>query len=429
MKKLFYLILFPVILLNCKKGEDSNPQNRIATTIPVINTSVITSITSSTAISGGVITNDGGEPITSRGICWSISPNPIVTGNHTNDGQGAGIFTSNITGLAISTTYYVRSYAVNINGVAYGEELIFNTTLPIVYVVGFEYDGNKNIAMLWKNGVPIPLSNGAFSAQANSVFVSGTDIYIGGDAYIDDGPNYQYKAKIWKNGVGSFISNITNSSLKSLYVVGNDVYAAGSEDFKARVWKNGSYLQIPSIINSYANSIFVLGEDVYASGRDNGTAMVWKNGVVTSYSNNPNGSAANSIFVLGSDVYATGYEDPYVVVWKNGFSTPLVGGLFVPYSANGYSVFVAGLDVYVAGFASNGTKKIAMLWKNGNPLPLTNGVNDALAISVYVLGSDVYVAGYEYSGTIPIAKYWKNGVPTNLTNGTKNAYAFSLIVR
>jgi uncharacterized protein (TIGR02145 family) len=95
-----------------------------------LTTNVATSVTNITAISGGNITSDGGTPVTARGICWSTSPNPTVTNSTTNDGAGTGIFSSNISDLLGSTTYYVRAYAINTTGISYGNQITFTTPVP-----------------------------------------------------------------------------------------------------------------------------------------------------------------------------------------------------------------------------------------------------------------------------------------------------------
>ena len=87
-------------------------------------------MTNITAISGGNITSDGGAPVTARGICWSTSPNPTVANDSTRNGVGTGSYTSNISGLLGSTTYYVRAYAINATGVAYGNQITFTTSAP-----------------------------------------------------------------------------------------------------------------------------------------------------------------------------------------------------------------------------------------------------------------------------------------------------------
>jgi len=96
-------------------------------TLPSVTTGALSNILATTATGGGNVTDDGGATVTERGICWSNSPNPTVGDSHTTDGSGVGAFTSQLTGLAPNTTYYVRSYATNSEGMAYGEEVMFTT--------------------------------------------------------------------------------------------------------------------------------------------------------------------------------------------------------------------------------------------------------------------------------------------------------------
>jgi uncharacterized protein (TIGR02145 family) len=95
--------------------------------LATLTTTTVGSITSTTAVSGGDITADGGGTITARGVCWSKTQNPTTTDSKTTDGAGTGSFTSNLTALNVATTYYVRAYATNAAGTAYGDEKSFTT--------------------------------------------------------------------------------------------------------------------------------------------------------------------------------------------------------------------------------------------------------------------------------------------------------------
>ncbi|WP_395655410.1 FG-GAP-like repeat-containing protein [Flavobacterium sp.] len=87
------------------------------------------SITYSEASTGGTITSNGGADITARGVVWSTTPIPTTAlATKTTNGTGTGTFTSTLTGLAPATTYYVRAYATNGAGTAYGNEVSFTTT-------------------------------------------------------------------------------------------------------------------------------------------------------------------------------------------------------------------------------------------------------------------------------------------------------------
>ena len=104
--------------------------------IPEVTTSSVTLVTVNSARSGGNVLADGGDQVIARGVCWSTSPNPTIENNKSTDGTGTGSYTSNLTGLSANTTYYVRAYATNSGGQAYGIQKDFTT-----YGV-MDYDGN-----------------------------------------------------------------------------------------------------------------------------------------------------------------------------------------------------------------------------------------------------------------------------------------------
>jgi hypothetical protein len=96
--------------------------------MPTVTTAEVTNITQSGATCGGEVTFDGNAGVT-RGVCWSATENPTIADNHTTDGSGEGAFTSTITGLAPTVKYYVRAYATNSAGTAYGIQREFTTPI------------------------------------------------------------------------------------------------------------------------------------------------------------------------------------------------------------------------------------------------------------------------------------------------------------
>lgn len=119
-----------------------------------LNTTVANSIGTTTASSGANITSDGGALVTVRGVVWDLSNNPTVAlGTKTSDGTGTGSFVSSLTGLTPGVTYYLRSFATNSVGTAYGNEISFSTladyatisTNAVSAITGFAANTGGNV--------------------------------------------------------------------------------------------------------------------------------------------------------------------------------------------------------------------------------------------------------------------------------------------
>jgi hypothetical protein len=103
--------------------------------IALLTTTSVSAISTISATVSGIITNDGGSQVIARGICWSSSANPTISNSHTSEGSGPGAFASEITGLVSGSTYFARTYATNSAGTAYGNELSFTTSTPVLPTV------------------------------------------------------------------------------------------------------------------------------------------------------------------------------------------------------------------------------------------------------------------------------------------------------
>jgi uncharacterized protein (TIGR02145 family) len=139
--------------------------NTTAVMLATVSTADVTSITETTAVSGGDVTSDGGGTVNARGVCWSsTSQNPTIDDDNTTDGSGTGSFTSDLSGLSPGTDYYVRAYATNSAGTSYGSTISFPTAQSggtgIIFNPGLTYgtvtdiDGNtyKTIEIGSKKG-------------------------------------------------------------------------------------------------------------------------------------------------------------------------------------------------------------------------------------------------------------------------------------
>lgn len=101
---------------------------------PTVKTAQVTNITSNAAVAGGSVESDGRRTITARGICYGKSPYPTLSDLSTKEGTGLGGFTSSLKDLERNTVYYVRAYATNAMGTAYGDQVKFTTQEGIATV-------------------------------------------------------------------------------------------------------------------------------------------------------------------------------------------------------------------------------------------------------------------------------------------------------
>ena len=113
------VILLIFLIHSCKKDKP---------TPPVITTTDVTAISYTTATSGGNVTNEGGAPVVSKGVCWNSSADPTITNSKIIENGGSGPFTSNISSLTPNTLYYLRAYATNRSGTGYGNQVSFTTS-------------------------------------------------------------------------------------------------------------------------------------------------------------------------------------------------------------------------------------------------------------------------------------------------------------
>ena len=184
--------------------------------IPEVITTSISTMIDVSATSGGNVTSDGNTTLTARGVCWSTSPNPTLSNSYTDDGIASGVFTSSITGLTANTNYYVRAYATNSVGTAYGNEVVFRT-LPscvdgITDIEGNHYSGVKIGSQCWmrENLRVTKYATGTTIALAGGTIISNSTpyrYYPNGDEANVSTYGYLYNWPATMNSLGSSPSN------------------------------------------------------------------------------------------------------------------------------------------------------------------------------------------------------------------------------
>jgi len=179
-----------IILFGCKKDP----------VLPTIATVAPANITSASATAGGNITSDGRASITDRGICWAFTANPTVDNNRIPSGVGDGIFSADITGLQIATTYHVRAYAVNIVGTAYGEDMEFKT-LAVTPTISTKAIGDLSWKTATSGGINISDGGSAITAKGVCWSTSSGPV-VTNPTHTNEG-----------SGTGDFVSNLTEGHM------------------------------------------------------------------------------------------------------------------------------------------------------------------------------------------------------------------------
>ena len=208
MKKKRNILIYPFILIgallmltnSCKKDDNDPPVQ-----IPVLTTSAVLNITQTTASCGGNITSDGGAAIIARGVCWSTSQTPTIADNKTIDSTGTGTFTSSITGITASTTYYARAYATNSAGTSYGNQISFTTSATIVAPT-ITTTAVSTIAQTTAASGGNVTSNGGATVTVRGVCWSTSQTPTIADSKTTDG-----------TGTGTFTSSITGLTASTTY--------------------------------------------------------------------------------------------------------------------------------------------------------------------------------------------------------------------
>lgn len=98
-----------------------------AISLPTVTTATISSIAQTTATGGGEVTSIGGAAVTARGICWATTVNPTLANQVSTVSGTTGAFVAPLGSLTPNTLYYVRAYATNSGGTAYGTQVSFTT--------------------------------------------------------------------------------------------------------------------------------------------------------------------------------------------------------------------------------------------------------------------------------------------------------------
>ena len=256
--------------------------------IPTIITAEVTEITPSSAVCGGEVTNDGGWPVTARGVCWSTEENPTIDDEHTTDGNGTGVFISNLSGLSYHTTYYVRAYATNNLGTSYGEQKCFmaSDTPPTVTT-----NSVTNITLNSAVAGGYVRDDGGTAVTARGVCWSTEENPTIDDLHTTDG-----------NGIGVFTSILNGLAENTTYFVRAYATNGVATAYGGQVRFTTLTVIIPTVTTNTINSITMNSANCTATVTSDGYGTVTERGICWDINPNP---TINSNHITSGDGVGT----------------------------------------------------------------------------------------------------------------------------
>jgi uncharacterized protein (TIGR02145 family) len=337
--------------------------------LPVLSTGSVSSVTDSSAVCGGDITDDGGSPITARGVCWNQSGSPDTTDQHTFDGTGAGSFSSSLSGLECGTTYHVRAYATNSVGTAYGDEITFNSTdCPVVPTV----------------------------ITITATFITDSSAVCGGDITDDGGSPVTARGVCWNltgnpdttdqhtsdgTGAGSFSSSLTGLECETTYHVRayarNSVGIAYGDEI---TFISADCPVLPTVVTVAATEVTESAATCGGNVTNDGDAMVTARGVCWSLQPDPTVDSSHTTDGFGSGIFSSLLSglDHLTRYYYAAYATNSVGtaygdvlelttmdlpGFVTDIDRNSYPVVTIGSQVWMAEHLK------VTRFANGQPIP------------------------------------------------------------
>jgi uncharacterized protein (TIGR02145 family) len=265
MKKVAAIITMSALIMctySCRKDKSE---------VPSVSTSEVTGISYTTAVSGGIVTGDGGDKVVARGVCWSTSSGPTLADSKTTEAGTVGAFSSTLATLVPDTKYYVKAYATNANGTGFGREIIFTTNktaVPLVTTAQVTAVVQKSViaggtivsdngstvvakGVCWsKNHSPVITDSKSSSSDASGTFnilVTSLDVnttyYVRAWATNRAGTSYGDEVSFTTADYGT-VSDVDGNSYRTI-TIGNQVWMA--DNLRTTKYSNGD--PIPNVIS------------------------------------------------------------------------------------------------------------------------------------------------------------------------------------
>ena len=332
-------------------GKEAYSTNEVSFTpadvLPQVSTQAVTNIsrTAGKATFNGTIIDEGEPNYTERGFVYATTHNPMVDSDTkvVASGKGCGGFVANATDLVVGNTYYVRAYATNTQGTAYGEEKVvdFKAIPPQVTTVSVEFKSNTSAYFIGK------ITNVGDPEYTERGFIYGTMQ----TPMIDD--DAVTKVVVAKNTSAQFEKQITNANWGNhlWYIRAYAISSAGVSYGEIKTIQDpeyAEYLKLPTF--DYAGYLYHVYPDM--------GAMTWSQAM----------SACNGLSYGGyEDWYLPNKEELYKMYQER----VLIGGFSNAYYwssteycyntnlGNTNAVIVSFTNDYYSGRTSNYDKSVS----------------------------------------------------------------------
>ena len=239
----------------------------------------VSNISHIAATCGGNVTDEGTATVTVKGVCWNTAGNAIITDNKTTDGNGAGLYVSNINGLSANTLYYVRAYATSSEGTTYGDEKQFTTTAgPTTPTVSTAEASNISANTVTLGG-DVSSNGGANISERGICYAASENPDISGNHKVAS-----------TNETGSFTVDVSGLAATTTYHA--RAYATNSEgtSYGANISFTTTATPAPTVATQAASSIAqttaTLNGQINANGAN--ATVTFEYGTTTSYGNTIN---------------------------------------------------------------------------------------------------------------------------------------------
>lgn len=413
MKKIITLaIVLSAFIGNAQRTMFGSQNNYVAPTgpsLPVLVTTAVSAITGTTAASGGTVSSDGGEPVTSRGIVWGTSPGTSTYSATT--GSGIGAFTTNLTNLSAATTYYVRVFATNSIGTAYGSELSFSTA-----------------------AAPTLAATTTVSAITSSTATSGGSVTSTGGAALtavgvcwSTSTNPTTANSFTNNGTtASFSSDMTGLAASTTYYVrayatnsvgtsyGSELSFTTAAAVQAALTNQASFSWSVNQIAGNMPNYYLQATNLTLSQLPTSWTIQW------TYRMDQSASSADGMHWFFRNSSTTGkYSTQMHVYQQNGY-------LQFWYNGNSYTFNAAYQDYLMTNMVQGTTYKLAITYDGTNLRTYSNGVLvSTFAINITLKPTDSMLRmGSNVAQTIDEFRIWNSTLSANEIIANKDATVY-----